>query len=444
MFRLAVPKLGYHPGARIDICNRGSAFRCFRATAVDLVKLNVEGLAERVDLLGENVLVRVDLNVPLSEEDGATVADGTRLRSIVPTTKFLLDQGANVILCSHFGRPKGQVIETGANGRLNPIVPHLEELLGTPVKKLDDCVGPEVEAAASSLSARGAQVLLLENTRFHKGETENDSDLAAGLGKLADYFVMDAFGSAHRAHSSTAGVAAHAKLSAAGFLLEKELNYLRGAVDNPNRPLCAIVGGGKVSTKMPVIESLIEKCDNILLGGGMIFTFYKSMGYDIGTSLFEEEFVGLAGNLMKKAEEEGVRLLLPPDVVLADSFDENANAAIASADSISGDWRGVDIGPETIVLYAKEIEAAKTIIWNGTMGVYEMEPFAIGTVRIAELLAEATARDVTTIIGGGDSVAAVNQAGLGDKMSHVSTGGGASLELLEGKELPGVAPLTDA
>lgn len=407
-----------------------------------MAKLNVEGLAEKVNLEGQNVLMRVDLNVPLSKDDDVTVTDDTRLRAIVPTAKFLLDKGANVILCSHFGRPKGEIIETGKNGRLNPVVPHLNELLGTEVKKVDDCMGPDVEEAASKLGK--GDVLLLENTRFYAGETKNDEELAAGLGKLADYFVMDAFGTAHRAHSSTAGVAKHTKMAAAGYLLDKELKFLKGAVDNPERPLCAIVGGAKVSTKIPVIESLIDKCDSIMLGGGMIFTFYKALGYEIGASLVEDDIVELAGELLKKAEAKGVKLLLPTDVVLADKFDNDANTAVAKADEISGDWMGLDIGPETIDLFAQEIAQSNTIVFNGPMGVFEMVNFAKGTISVAEAMAKATERGATTIVGGGDSVAAVNQAGLGDKVSHISTGGGASLELLEGKILPGVAALTEA
>lgn len=421
---------------------QSSARRCFHASPLALEKLNVTGLASKVDLSGQNVLMRVDLNVPLSKEDDVTVTDDTRLRAIVPTTKYLLEQGANVILCSHFGRPKGEIIETGKNGRLNPVVEPLKALLGVDIKKVDDCMGEEVEAAAKELTK--GDVMLLENTRFYAGETKNDSELAEGLGRLADYFVMDAFGTAHRAHSSTAGVASHMKLSAAGFLLDKELKYLKGAVDEPNRPLCAIIGGAKVSTKLPVIESLIEKCDTILLGGGMIFTFYRALGYDIGKSMVEDEYVELAGKLMKQAEEKGVKLLLPPDVVLADKFAEDANTAIAKCNEITGDWMGLDVGPETLELFKTEILRSGTIVFNGPMGVFEMKPFATGTVTVAELMAEATERGATTIVGGGDSVAAVNQAGLGSKVSHISTGGGASLELLEGKELPGVAALSEA
>jgi len=261
---------------------------------------------------------------------------------------------------------------------------------------------------------------------------------------LADYFVMDAFGTAHRAHSSTAGVASHMKLCAAGYLMEKELKYLKGAVDSPNRPLAAIVGGAKVSTKVPVIESLIEKCDVILLGGAMIFTFYKAMGYNIGKSLVEEDMTDLASKLMKKADEKGVELVLPTDVILADAFSADANTKTAKVTEIDGEWMGLDIGPESLETFANHIAKCNTVVFNGPMGVFELEPFANGTITVAKLLADATTnRGAVTIVGGGDSVAAVNQAGLGDKVSHISTGGGASLELLEGKELPGVSALTE-
>lgn len=394
-------------------------------------------------VLGSEASVVSDFRFCLhSLQDDVTVTDDTRLRAIVPTAKYLLDQGANVILCSHFGRPKGEIIETGKNGRLNPVVPHLQDLLGVPVKKMSDCIGSEVEEAAGALGE--GEVLLLENTRFYAGETKNDAELSAGLGKLADYFVMDAFGTAHRAHSSTAGVTEHMKLNAAGYLMEKELKYLKGAVDSPTKPMMAIIGGAKVSTKLPVIESLLEKCDTILLGGGMIFTFYKAMGYGIGASLVEEDMVGLASELMEKAESKGVNLVLPTDVVLADKFANDANTAIAKANEISGDWMGLDIGPDSIELFGEEIAKANTIVFNGPMGVFEMEAFAAGTLEVSRMLAKATEeRGAITIVGGGDSVAAVNQAGLGDKVSHISTGGGASLELLEGKELPGVAALTE-
>jgi len=440
---MMLSKLFAKPSNRITpLFQKGISLSHYHITRQLLEKLNVEGLANKVDLKGQNVLMRVDLNVPLSKEDDVTVTDDTRLRAIVPTTKYLLDKGANVILCSHFGRPKGQIIETGKNGRLNPVVPHLSELLGVPVKKVSDCIGDEVEKEAKELTE--SQVLLLENTRFYAGETKNDTALSEGLGKLADYFVMDAFGTAHRAHSSTAGVASHMKLCAAGYLMEKELKYLKGAVDSPNRPLAAIVGGAKVSTKVPVIESLIEKCDTILLGGAMIFTFYKALGYNVGKSLVEEDMVDLASKLMEKAKAKGVELVLPTDVILADAFDANANTKTAKVTEIDGDWMGLDIGPESLETFAGHIEKCNTIVFNGPMGVFEIPKFANGTITVAKLLADATTkRGAVTIVGGGDSVAAVNQAGLGNKVSHISTGGGASLELLEGKELPGVAALTE-
>lgn len=346
-----------------------------------------------------------------------------------------------MILCSHFGRPKGEIIEKGKNGRLNPVVEPLKALLGVDVQKVNDCMGEEVEKAAQALTK--SQVLLLENTRFHKGETKNDPILSAGLGKLADFFVMDAFGTAHRAHSSTEGVTHHMKLSAAGFLLDKELKYLKGAVDNPVRPLAAIVGGAKVSTKIPVIESLIKKCDVVLLGGGMIFTFYRALGYKTGASIVEEDMIELAGKLMDQAKEAGVKLILPTDVILADKFAADANVKTAKVTDIDEGWMGLDIGPETMDAFSKEIEQCNTLVFNGPMGVFEMAPFAKGTFAVAESLAKATARGATTIVGGGDAVAAVNQAGFGDQVSHISTGGGASLELLEGKVLPGVAALTE-
>lgn len=347
-----------------------------------------------------------------------------------------------MILCSHYGRPKGEIIETGKNGRLNPVVKPLETLLGCSITKLDDCMGPDVEKVTSELEK--GQVVLLENTRFYKEETKNGTDLAKGLGQLADYFVMDAFGTAHRAHSSTAGVTEYTKLNAAGKLMEKELKYLQNAVEKPKRPLTAIVGGAKVSTKIPVISSLLEKCDKILIGGGMIFTFYKALGYDIGKSLVEQDMVELAGSLMEQAKAKGVPLVLPSDVILADKFAADANTAIAKVTDIEGDWMGLDIGPDTIKDFQKHIQESDTIVWNGPMGVFELEPFAMGTNQVAQMLADATSqRQAVTIIGGGDSVAAVNQAGLGDQVSHISTGGGASLELLEGKTLPGVAALTD-
>jgi phosphoglycerate kinase len=416
--------------------------RFFHATssAQAKAKLTVTQLAERVNLKDKPVLVRVDLNVPLDAQDHVT--DDTRLRAVLPTTNFLLERGAKVILCSHFGRPKGEIIEKGKNGRLTPVKEPLAKLLGTSVHKVNDCIGPEAEQAVADLPL--GDVLLLENTRFHIGETKNDPVLAAGLGKLADYFVMDAFGTAHRAHSSTVGVTEHVKLSAAGFLLQKELDFLIGAMqDETKRPRMALVGGAKVSTKLPVLSSLMEKCDAILLGGAMIFTFFRAMGYETGQSMVEEDMVQMAADLIKQAEQMKVRLILPQDVVLADSFSNDASTAIAPVTELGGDWRGLDIGPETIETYQKILSEAKTVVWNGPMGVFEMSNFATGTMAMAETLADLTVnKGLVSIVGGGDSVAAVQP--VADKISHISTGGGASLELLEGKVLPGVAALSDA
>jgi len=349
--------------------------RSFHASPVPQAKMTVEQLANTVDLKDSPVLVRVDLNVPLDKDNNVT--DDTRLRAVVPTTKYLLDKGAKVILCSHFGRPKGEIIETGKNGRLTPVREPLETLLGVPVTKVNDCMGPEVEQAVANL--KSGEVLLLENTRFYKGETKNDPELAQGLARLAPYFVMDAFGTAHRAHSSTAGVCEFTKYNAAGYLMEKELKFLVGAVDeHPQRPLMAIVGGAKVSTKIPVIESLLNNCDTVLLGGGMIFTFYKALGYETGNSLVEDDMVPLADKLMKLAEEKGVKLVLPTDVVLADAFDNEANTAIAAVtDMGDGDWRGLDIGPETIETFQKEIDQANTIVWNGPSTYYSNCEFVV-------------------------------------------------------------------
>ena len=374
------------------------------------------------------------------------VTDDTRIREIAPTAKFLLSQGASLILLSHFGRPDGKVVERGKNGRLNPLIPHLERVLGVNVRKVNDCVGPYVTAAVKDLKA--GEVLLLENTRFHEGEEKNDDQLSKQLGALAKYFVMDAFGTAHRAHSSTAGVAKYVDLAAAGYLLDKELRYLQGAVDNPKRPLAAIVGGAKVSTKIPVIESLIGKCDTILLGGGMVFTFYKALGYEVGASLVEEKMVPLAKRLMDLAASKNVKLLLPTDVVIADKFDKDANSkvvTISKEQPIPAGWMGLDIGPDTITRYGVALSSCSTMVWNGPMGVFEFPKFAAGTNAVAKIMAdESRKRGAVTIVGGGDSVAAVNALGLGGAMSHISTGGGASLELLEGKILPGVEALTDA
>ncbi|XP_078171080.1 phosphoglycerate kinase 3, cytosolic-like [Carex rostrata] len=402
---------------------------------VAMAKKSVSDLTA-ADLEGKRVFVRADLNVPL--DDNQNITDDTRIRAAVPTIKYLMSNGAKVILSSHLGRPKGVT----AKFSLSPLVPRLSELLGIKVEKADDCVGPEVEKLVSALP-NGA-VLLLENVRFYKEEEKNDPEFAKKLASLADLYVNDAFGTAHRAHASTEGVTKFLKPSVAGFLLQKELDYLDGAVSNPKRPFAAIVGGSKVSSKIGVIESLLAKCDVLLLGGGMIFTFYKAQGLSVGSSLVEEDKLELATSLMAKAKEKGVSLLLPTDVVVADKFAPDAESKIVPASAIPDGWMGLDIGPDSIKTFNEALETTKTIIWNGPMGVFEFDKFAAGTEAVAKKLAELSGKGVTTIIGGGDSVAAVEKVGVASVMSHISTGGGASLELLEGKELPGVTALDEA
>ncbi|KAH7679113.1 Phosphoglycerate kinase protein [Dioscorea alata] len=388
------------------------------------------------DLKGKRVFVRVDLNVPL--DDNFNITDDTRVRAAVPTIKYLMEHRARVILSSHLGRPKGVTPKYS----LKPLVPRLSELLGINVEMTNDCIGEEVEKKVAALPDGG--VLLLENVRFHKEEEKNDPEFAKKLASFADLYVNDAFGSAHRAHASTEGVAKFLKPAVAGFLMQKELDYLVGAVANPKKPFAAIVGGAKVSTKIGVIESLLEKVDILLLGGGMIFTFYKAQGLQVGSSLVEEDKLDLAASLIEKAKAKGVSLLLPTDVVIADKFAADANSEVVPASTIPGGWMGLDIGPDSIKTFSEALDTTETIIWNGPMGVFEFEKFAAGTEAIAKKLAELSGKGVTTIIGGGDSVAAVEKVGLADKMSHISTGGGASLELLEGKPLPGVLALDDA
>ncbi|KAJ4757876.1 Phosphoglycerate kinase [Rhynchospora pubera] len=389
------------------------------------------------DLKGKRVFVRADLNVPLDENQHIT--DDTRIRASVPTIKYLKDHGAKVVLASHLGRPKGVTPKYS----LKPLVPRLSELLGVEVVMANDCIGEEVEAQAAALPEGG--VLLLENVRFHKEEEKNEPEFAKKLAALADLYVNDAFGTAHRAHASTEGVTKYLKPAVAGFLMQKELDYLVGAVANPKKPFAAIVGGSKVSSKIGVIESLLEKVDILILGGGMIFTFYKAQGYSVGSSLVEEDKLELATTLLEKAKTKGVSLLLPTDVVIADKFAADANSKVVPASAIPDGWMGLDVGPDSIKLFSETLDTTQTVIWNGPMGVFEFEKFAAGTDAIAKKLAELTdAKGVTTIIGGGDSVAAVEKAGLASKMSHISTGGGASLELLEGKTLPGVLALNDA
>ena len=390
------------------------------------------------DLKGKRVFVRVDLNVPL--DDNSKITDDTRIRAAVPTIKYLTGYGAKVILASHLGRPKGVTPKYS----LKPLVPRLTELLGVDVKMANDSIGEEVEKLVASLPEGG--VLLLENVRFYKEEEKNDPEYAKKLAGLADLYVNDAFGTAHRAHASTEGVAKYLKPAVAGFLMQKfqELDYLVGAVSNPKKPFAAIVGGSKVSTKIGVIESLLEKVDLLLLGGGMIFTFYKAQGHKVGSSLVEEDKLDLATSLFEKAKAKGVSLLLPTDVVIADKFAADANSKTVPASGIPDGWMGLDIGPDSIKTFNEALDKTKTIIWNGPMGVFEFEKFAAGTEAVAKKLADLSGKGVTTIIGGGDSVAAVEKVGLADKMSHISTGGGASLELLEGKQLPGVLALDDA
>ncbi len=384
-----------------------------------------------VDLTGKRVFCRVDFNVPM--QDGA-ITDDTRIRAALPTIQYLAEQGAKVILASHFGRPKGKVVE---EMRLTAVGEHLAKLLGKPVTKLDDSIGPEVEQAVASM--QNGDVILLENVRFHAGEEKNDPALAESFAKLADIFVNDAFGAAHRAHASTAGIASYIP-AVAGFLMEKEIQFLGGALSNPERPFTAIIGGAKVKDKIAVIENLLTKVDTLIIGGGMANTFIKAQGYGVGSSLCEEDKLELAQSLMSQAKERGVNLLMPVDVVVADKFAQDAQTQIVSIDAIPDGWMALDIGPKSVEKFREAIQASKTIIWNGPMGVFEMDAFAKGTIGVAEAMAASSGM---TIIGGGDSVAAVEKAHVADKMSHISTGGGASLEFMEGKELPGVTVLQD-
>ncbi len=384
-----------------------------------------------VELAGKRVFCRVDFNVPM--QDGV-ITDDTRIRAALPTIQYLIEAKAKVILASHFGRPKGQVVE---EMRLTPVAAHLSQLLGKPVKKLDDSVGPEVEAAVAAM--QDGDVILLENVRFHAGEEKNDPALAERFAKLADLFVNDAFGAAHRAHASTAGIAQYIP-AVAGLLMEKEIEFLGGALSRPERPFVAIVGGAKVKDKIAVIENLLTKVDSLLIGGGMANTFIKAQGYSVGASLCEDDKLDLARSLMEQAKERGVKLLMPIDVVVADKFAADAKTQVVSVDAIPDGWMALDIGPKSAEAYRNEIVSAKTVVWNGPMGVFELDPFAKGTIGVAEAMAECPG---TTIIGGGDSVAAVEKAGVAERMTHISTGGGASLEFMEGKALPGVTVLED-
>jgi phosphoglycerate kinase len=390
-----------------------------------MTKLTITDL----NVAGKRVLVRCDFNVPLDK--ALNITEDLRIRAALPTIEYLLAHGAAVILCSHLGRPKGGPED---KLRLTPVAARLSELLGKPVLKLDDCVGPEVEAAVKAMQP--GEVLLLENLRFHEAETDNDPGFAQQLAALADLFVSDAFGTVHRAHASTAGVCAFLP-SAAGFLLQREIEFLGGALENPKRPFVAILGGAKVSDKIAVIENLLSKADKLLIGGGMANTFLKAQGYELGDSLVEDGSLDLARELLARG---GERLLLPVDLVIADAFKADAATRTAGVDGIEPGWRALDIGPKTVALYASAVVDAGTVIWNGPMGVFEFPAFAAGTFALAQALADSQA---VTIIGGGDSAAAVEQSGLADRITHISTGGGASLEFLEGRELPGIAALTD-
>ena len=388
-----------------------------------------------IHVAGKRVLVRVDFNVPLDNQQHIT--DDTRIRASLPTITYLLDAGAAVILMSHLGRPKGEVVESL---RMAPVAQRLGELLGRRVQTADESVGPVVMEKAQALQP--GQVLLLENLRFHREEEKNDSAFAQQLAALADIYVNDAFGSAHRAHASTEGVA-HYLPAVGGFLMEKEINFLGAALENPRRPFVAIIGGAKVSDKIAVLERLISLVDTLLIGGGMANTFLKAEGYEIGNSLYEESKLDVARDLMNQARQRGIQFILPTDVVLADRFANDASTRIVPSDSVLPEWRILDIGPETIATFRDALHNAQTIIWNGTLGVAEMPNFAKGTNAVIQMLIECTRKGATTIIGGGDSAAAVEQANAASEMTHVSTGGGASLEFLEGRILPGVAALQD-
>jgi phosphoglycerate kinase len=383
-----------------------------------------------IDVSSKRALVRVDFNVPM---EGGQVTDDRRIRAALPTIQYLLDHGASVVLMSHLGRPKDG---PDPKFEMGPVAARLSKLLGKPVKKLDDCVGPEVEAAVKAMQP--GDVTLLENTRFHKEEKKNDPDFAAQLAALGEVYVNDAFGSAHRAHASTEGVTQTLRPAVAGFLLEKELEYLGGALANPTRPFLAIMGGAKISDKIAVIENLLAKVDSLLIGGGMANTFFVAQGYSVGNSLVEQEAIETAKKLLAEYED---KLVLPVDCTIATEFKADAEARVVPVDAVPADWMILDIGPATVAHFSNRLAAAKTVVWNGPMGVFEFPRFAEGTFKVARALAELSG--ATTIIGGGDSAAAVEQSGLAEKMSHISTGGGASLEFLEGKVLPGVAALDD-
>ncbi len=396
-------------------------------------KLSIRDL----QLSGRKVLVRVDYNVPL--KDGR-VMDDTRITASLPTVRKIVDDGGRAILCSHLGRPKGKAVPEMS---LRPVREYLADLLGRPVKFASDCVGEEAASKAAEL--KNGQCLLLENLRFHPEEEANDSEFAKRLASLADLYINDAFGSAHRAHASTEGVTRYFDQAAAGFLMERELQYLGAALANPERPFTAILGGAKISGKIDVINNLFDKVDNLLIGGGMMFTFLKAMGKEIGQSLLEEDRIDVAEEILKQAQSSKVNFVLPVDCVAADEVAEDSNVEIVdNLEEFPSGMKGVDIGPKTLAKFAGIVVGSKTVVWNGPMGIFEVEKFSMGTFALAGKLAEATDGGATTIIGGGDTASAVIKAGVKNRVSHISTGGGASLEFLEGKTLPGVAALTDA
>ena len=385
-----------------------------------------------IDLKGKKVFVRCDFNVPMDKEQNIT--DNTRIVAALPTIKYLLEQGCKVILASHLGRPKG---EFKPEFSLKPVSKELSRLLNKEVIMAEDVIGKDAKTKAENL--KEGEILLLENVRFHREETDNDPEFAKELASMAEVYVNDAFGAAHRAHASTAGIAAYLP-AVSGFLIEKELEVLGNAINNPERPFMAILGGAKVSDKIGVIDSLLDKVDTLMIGGGMAYTFFKAQGYNVGNSLCEVEKTGLALEAMEKAKAKGVKLMLPVDTKIGKEFDPNTESKTVAWTEIPDGWEGFDIGEKTIEMFKEELQKAKTVIWNGPVGLFEFDQFAIGTHSIAQTLAEL---DATTIIGGGDSGAAVEKAGLADKMTHISTGGGASLEFLEGKKLPGIECLLD-
>ena len=387
---------------------------------------------EDIDVNGKKVLVRCDFNVPF--DDDGNISDHKRIDESLKTIKYLLSKNAKVILCSHLGRPKGTF---DPKFSLKPVADYLREVLDTKVTMAKDVIGDDAKALTATMNP--GEVVVLENVRFHKEETENDKNFAKALASLADVFVNDAFGTAHRAHSSTVGVTNYVDTAVCGYLIQKELKFLGEAVNNPVRPFVAILGGSKVSDKIAVINNLLEKVDTIIIGGGMAYTFLKAQGYEIGTSLCEDDRMDYAKEMIAKAEAKGVKFLLPVDHRIADGF-KDVEAKVTEDQNIPAGYMGLDIGPKTEALYAEAIKDAKTVIWNGPMGVFEFENFNKGTIAVAKAMADA---DATTVIGGGDSAAAVNILGFGDKMTHISTGGGASLEFLEGKTLPGIAALND-